>query len=184
MERHLLPSHPNTCNTISQPRPDLIYGYPFKAFTQAQHTILQHFHPEIEFYSQANVDMWFAFFIVEFKAAAGTRGDLWVAANQCAGGSAACLQALNQPNLIIDEKTCFGLIANFCYSLAMDNNLGQLYVSWKDGDFYRIQRVASFLLSDTEHLERLSRCVDSILEWGEIRRWDIHTAVNNIKATQ
>ncbi|KAK0725647.1 hypothetical protein B0H67DRAFT_442980, partial [Lasiosphaeris hirsuta] len=166
MKRHLIPSNPTAPYAIPQPRPDLMYGYPLQAFTQKQQNILKNLHPEIPSYSEACPNLFFPFFIVEFKVTAGTRGDLWVAGNQCAGGSAACLQAVDQLNAVIREKRCFGEMPSFCYSLVLDNNLGQVYVSWKDED-YHIQKVASFLLSDPEALTRLFHCVENILEWGK-----------------
>jgi hypothetical protein len=68
-----------------------------------------------------------------------------------------------------------------CYSLAIDNNLGQLYASWKDGLTFHIQRVASFLLSDAQHFTRLYACVAAILEWGATTRLqDIRVAADSI----
>ncbi|KAK0725648.1 hypothetical protein B0H67DRAFT_659339 [Lasiosphaeris hirsuta] len=180
--RHLLPSKPNAPCAIPQPRPNLIYGYPIhSAFTKTQRTTLDNLHPEISSYSQIQPDskLCFPFFIVEFKAAGGTGGDLWVAANQCAGGSVACLLALEQLNLVVREKRTFREIPNFCYSLAIDNHFGQLYASWKDGD-YHIERVAAFSLSEPEHVRRLYYCIHGILEWGVIRQGDIRTALNSI----
>ncbi|KAK0725652.1 hypothetical protein B0H67DRAFT_642042 [Lasiosphaeris hirsuta] len=177
--RHLIPDNPNTSDAIPQPRPDLMYGYPIQAFTQTQRGILARLHAEISRYSQAYGDLCFPFLVVEVKAAAGTRGDHWVAANQCAGGSAACLQALNQLNLVVGEAGCLGQIPNFCYSLVIDNNLGQLYVSWEDGG-YHIQRVASFLVSDPDHLARLYWCFAAILEWGVRRLGEVRAAVDYI----
>ncbi|KAK0656642.1 hypothetical protein B0T16DRAFT_385320 [Cercophora newfieldiana] len=79
---------------------------------------------------------------------------------------------------------CQGRIPNVCYSLSIDNNLGQLYASWKaeeDGSTVYMQRVASFLLSDTEHFARLYACVASILKWGATTRLqDIRVAADNI----
>ncbi len=68
-----------------------------------------------------------------------------------------CLQVVDQLNKVLGEAgatTCDSHIASFCYSLAIDNNLAQLHVSWKDGTSFYIQRVASFLLSDPEHFMR------------------------------
>ncbi|KAK5656674.1 hypothetical protein OQA88_4654 [Cercophora sp. LCS_1] len=178
MARHLLPACDDTLS-LPQPAPDLLYGYSLRTFTKAQQVALRHIHPEIWSYGQATPEVSFPFFVVELKAAAGTGGSLWDASNQCAGGSAACLQALDQLNTALDDIGCQERIPNLCYSLALDNNLGQLYVSWKDGDFY-IQRVSSFLLSDAQHFARLHACVAAIAEWGATRLQDIHAAADHI----
>jgi len=113
----------------------------------------------------------FPFFILELKAAAGTGGNLWDAANQCAGRAAACFQAIDQLNTALGAVGCQGRIPSLCYSLDIDNNLGQLHASWKNGSLiFYIQRVASFLLSDVLHLNRLCACVAAILEWGATTR--------------
>ena len=118
---------------------------------------------------------------MELKAAAGTGGNLWDAANQCAGGATACLQAVHQLNTTLSAAGCQGSIPNLCYSLALDNNLGQLYVSWKGSLTFHTQRIASFLLSDTQHFGHLCACVAAILEWGATTRLqDIRAAADHM----
>ncbi|KAK3364046.1 hypothetical protein B0T25DRAFT_444040 [Lasiosphaeria hispida] len=178
--RHLLPAG---SPALPQPVPDLLYGYCKMAFTQAQQMMLRHIHPSILLYALATPGTTFPFFVVELKADAGTGGNLWDAANQCAGGAAACLQALDQLNTALGAAGCQGRIPNVCYCLAIDNNLGQLYTSWKDedGPTMHVQRVASYLLSDTEHFARLYACVASILKWGATTRLqDIRMAADYI----
>jgi len=171
--RHLIPACPDAPYALPLPRPDILYGYnTWKAFTKAQQTILNRIHPENWSYAQATPEVSFPFFSVEFKAAAGTGGNLWDAANQCAGGAAACLQALGQLNTALGAAGCQGLLPSLHYSLAIDNNLGQLYASWKNDGYliFNSQRVASFLLSDVQHFSRLCACVAAILEWGATTR--------------
>ena len=179
--RHLVPDGP-AGPALPQPQPDLLYGCcTWTAFTQAQQITLGHIHPSISSYAQANAEITFPFFVVELKAAAGTGGSLWDAANQCAGGAAACLRALDQLNTALGAVGCQRRIPNLCYSLAMDNNSGQLYVSSKaeDGSTVYVQRVASYLLSDAEHFARLHACVAAILKWGATTRLqDIRAAAD------
>ncbi|KAK3372630.1 hypothetical protein B0H63DRAFT_302084 [Podospora didyma] len=171
LSRNLIPVHPSASCALPQPRPDLVYGYSiWTAFTETQQTTFQHLHPENRSYAQAAFDLYFPFFVVELKAAAGTGGNLWDAANQCAGGAATCLQAVHQLNTTLGAAGCQGSIPNLCYSLAIDNNLGQLYVSWKDGLTSHIRLMASFSLSDAQHFGRLCACVGAILEWGATTR--------------
>ncbi len=86
----------------------------------------------------------------------GAVGNLWVAANQCAGASAACVQAIHQFNTILGDVGCNGHVPDLCYSLAIDHSLAQLYVSWGAKDegnlVIHIQRVASFPALKSEAL--------------------------------
>jgi len=192
MARHLLPNLPTAMApwAVTQPRPDLLYGYPkTPTFTSAQLITLQGLHRQIPAYAQASPGLWFPFFAVEFKAAAGTGGNLWVAANQCAGTSAACVQAVNQLNIGLGDVGCNGHVPDLCYSLAIDNSLAQLYVSWgvkdKGNLVVCIQRVGSFLLSSPKHFTRLHRWVTAILEWGQGGRLgNIQLALDYIRGEQ
>lgn len=149
-----------------------MYGYfTPSAFTQVQNATLRRVHPKNWSYVQATTSLCFPFFVVELKAAAGTGGNLWDAANQCAGGAAACLQAVGQLNAAVraaSQGQVAVQLANVCYSLAMDNNVGQLYVPWKDSGIH-MQRVAPFLLSDAEHFSRVYASIREIIQWGTRR---------------
>ncbi|KAK4444011.1 hypothetical protein QBC34DRAFT_335858, partial [Podospora aff. communis PSN243] len=169
MARHLLPRLPTAVFPVSQPRPDLVYGYATgPVFTSAQLLALQGLHEQISFYAEGCLDILFPFLTVDFKAAGGTGGDLWTAANQCAGASAACVQAVDQLNTVLGEVGCRRRVLNLCYSLAVDNHLAQLYASWRDENdkTVYIQRVDSFLLSNPENFARLHQRVLAILAWG------------------
>lgn len=61
----------------------------------------------------------FPFFAIEFKAAGGTRGDLWVATNQCAGTSSACLNAVERLNSLLPKYPGIQHVDNLSYSVAM-----------------------------------------------------------------
>ncbi|KAK3350296.1 hypothetical protein B0T25DRAFT_457097 [Lasiosphaeria hispida] len=192
MARHLLPNLPAAAApwAVTQPRPDLLYGHPkTPTFTSAQLITLQGLHRQIPAYVQASPGLWFPFFAVEFKATAGTGGNLWVAANQCAGASAACVQAVNQLNTRLGDVGCNGDVPDLCYSLAIDNSLAQLYVSWGAKDkgnlVVYMQRVGSFLLSSPKHFTSLHRWVAAILEWGEGGRLrNIQLALDYIQEQQ
>ncbi|KAK0703278.1 hypothetical protein B0T26DRAFT_657911, partial [Lasiosphaeria miniovina] len=100
---------------------------------------------------------------------------LWVTANQCAGASAACVQAINQLNTRLNTRLGdSGYVPNHCYSLAINSNLAQLHVSWRveeDGkQVFYIQRVASFSLCSAKHFVRLHQWMMAILDWGRGQR--------------
>jgi hypothetical protein len=89
MASHLVPNNPESPFRVSQPKPDLLYGYSGDpgdgAFTQSQFLAQASLHPQNARFAEATTQgLRFPFFPIEFKAAGGTQGDLWVATNQCA----------------------------------------------------------------------------------------------------
>ncbi|KAF2254788.1 hypothetical protein BU26DRAFT_379878, partial [Trematosphaeria pertusa] len=111
----------------------------------------------------------FPFFAIEFKAAGSTRGDLWVATNQCAGASSACLSAIDQ--LIASLREYTQRVDNLCYCIAVDNNTAQLYISWREDDLnYYLQQAEAFLLWSPEHFRNFRKQVRNILDWGKDAR--------------
>lgn len=105
--QHLVPTNPASPYQVTQPKPDKLYGYSERtiggAFTQPQLLAQTMLHKRIPDYPTATSrGLRFPFFAIECKAAGGTRGDLWVAANQCAGASSACLNAVNQLNTALE----------------------------------------------------------------------------------
>lgn len=184
--RHLLPVDPNASLPVSQPRPDLLYGYPDSVFTYTQMVVLRWIHPQIRRYTRPCSGIELPFLAAEFMASVGMLGNLWSATNECAGTSAASLQALDALNVALDEAGCGAPVDNFFYSFAIDNDLAQLFVAWKDstseGVQVCMQRIESFLLSDPEHFVRLRRRVLGILEWGKGERLAaIHRALDSLQ---
>ncbi|RMZ82764.1 hypothetical protein DV738_g1667, partial [Chaetothyriales sp. CBS 135597] len=173
MSSHLIPNNPESPFRVSGPKPDLLYGYSGAlrdgAFTQPQFLAQTSLHPQNTRFAEATTQgLRFPFFAIEFKAAGGTRGDLWVATNQCAGASSACLNAVDQLNTSLPKHPSVQRVDNLSYSIAVDNNTAQLYISWKEDDLdYYIQRVGAFLLSDPDHFKSFRKQVRNILDWGK-----------------
>ncbi|KAI1125769.1 hypothetical protein F5Y10DRAFT_267756 [Nemania abortiva] len=171
---HLVPANPAYPPRvrIAQPKPDKLYGYSGggmdSAFTTEQHVTESMLHPEISDYPVAT--SWgiiFPFLTVEFKATGGTRGDLWVAANQCAGAASACLNASGILNVLLQDFGSKHRVDNVSHSIAVDKNLAQVYISWKeDGERFYVQRVGNFLLSEAEHFKKFRSHVRNIFDWG------------------
>jgi len=110
MSSHLIPNNPESPFMVSIPKPDLLYGYSPKrvdrAFTEGQILTLTTLHPQNPRFSEGTAGgLRFPFLAIQFKAAGGmgTRGDLWVAANECAGASTACLNAIDQLNTLLRD---------------------------------------------------------------------------------
>ncbi|KAH8746110.1 hypothetical protein F5883DRAFT_529363 [Diaporthe sp. PMI_573] len=171
ISQHLIPIDLTSPYRVTQPKPDKLYGYSgnaSRAFTQPQLLAQTTIHPRIPRYPAATSQgLRFPFFAIEFKAAGGIRGDLWVATNQCAGDSSACLNAVYQLNTLLPEHPGVQRVDNLSYSIAVDNNAAQLYISWKEDDLnYYLQRVDAFLLSSPEHFKNFRKQVRNILDWG------------------
>lgn len=173
---HLLPNNPESPFRVSGPKPDLLYGYSGAlkdgAFTQPQFLAQTRLHPQNARSAEATTQgLRFPFFAIEFKAAGGTRGDLWVATNQCAGASSACLAAVDQLNTSLRDHQSVQRVDNLSYCIAVDNNTAQLYISWQeDGLNYYLQRVDAFLLSKPEDFKSFRKQVRNILDWGKDTR--------------
>jgi hypothetical protein len=165
MSSHLIPNNPESPFRGSGPKPDLLYGYSGAlrdgAFTQPQFLTQTGLHPQNARFAEATTQgLRFPFFAFEFKAAGDTRGDLWVATNQCAGAPSACLNAVDRLNTSLLKHPSVRRVDNLSYSITVDNNTAQLYVSWKEDDLnYYLQRVGAFLLSDPEHFKSFRKHV-------------------------
>ncbi|KAH7175910.1 hypothetical protein EDB81DRAFT_874733 [Dactylonectria macrodidyma] len=110
MSSSLVPNNPTCQFWVSQPKPDLLFGYYNAlrdgAFTQSQFLTQGVLHPQNARCAEATTKgLRFPFFAIEIKAAGGTRGDLWVATNQLAGSSSACLNAVDRLNTSSSEAS-------------------------------------------------------------------------------
>ncbi|KAI1149631.1 hypothetical protein F4825DRAFT_468843 [Nemania diffusa] len=176
MSSHLTPNKLESPFRVTQPKPDLLYGYSSHpedgAFTEAQLLAQTGLHPQNARFAEATTrGLRFPFLAIEFKAAGGTRGDLWVATNQCAGASSACLNAIDRLNTSLPNHPSVQRVDNLSYSIAVNNNMAQLYISWKGDDLkFYLQRVGAFLLSDPEHFKSFRKQVRNILDWGKDTR--------------
>jgi len=133
-------------------------------------------------------EAWFPFFTVDFKAPSSAGGNLWVAANQCANASAGNVRQIEHViEAMCGHSTDRLIIESLCYSLAVDNNLAQPYISWRDGTTSNTygQLLESFVLSSPERLNELQITVNKIINWGQgrglSRWWDIKAALQIIK---
>ncbi|KAK3323912.1 hypothetical protein B0T19DRAFT_216741 [Cercophora scortea] len=187
MSSHLIPNNPESQFRVSRPKPYLLYGYSGAlrdgAFTQPQFLAQEGLHPRNARFAEATTQgLRFPFFAIQFKAAGGARGDLWVATNQCAGASSACLSAVDQLNTSLPDHQSVQCVDNLSYCIAVDNNTAQLYISWKeDGLNYYLQRVDAFLLSRPEDFKSFRKQVRNILDWGkDTRLTQIRVALDTI----
>ncbi|PHH90658.1 hypothetical protein CDD83_3021 [Cordyceps sp. RAO-2017] len=176
MAQHLVPADGASPYRVTQPKPDRLYGYSERtvggAFTQSQllaQTMLHDRNPD--YTTATSRGLRFPFLAIQFKAVGGTRGDLWVAANQCAAASSACLNAVHQLNISLQACQSTRRVDNLSYCIAVDNKLAELYISWReDSSNYYLQQVDTFVLSRPVEFQSFRTQVRNILDWGKDAR--------------
>lgn len=161
--------------TISQPKPDLAYGYQECVFdvqeTDMFYTVMttEEGHPvNLRTISQPAPEIFWPFLIVEAKAQAkGT--NCYQASNQCAGGGSSCLNSIATLNELARQATgkespCADSVA---YSLAIDSEMAILYIHWREfPTSYFLQRIDTYLVRKSSDLVRLSTHLRNIVDWG------------------
>lgn len=167
MSKHAVPSTAGSNLKVSNPIPDLLYGYNcYTAFPQ-QHAQLISMRDE----PMANTQGFaYPFFVIEFK---GNGGDLWVATNQCLSGSMSCVnmaEHLNQ-QLRKCKSDKIQVIDNAAFSIAINGTEARLYISWKHNELdYYMQKVESFTLQKPKDHIEFRKYVLNIIDWGEDKR--------------
>ena len=156
---------------VSGPVPDMLYGYNrHGAFPQQQAQLIS-MGTEIVANSQ---DLIYPFFAIEFKGD-GPSGDgsLWVATNQCLGGSASCVNIADRLNRQLRECNNEEVkpIDSAAFSIAMNGTEARLYISWKHDELkYYMRSVKSFLLQEPEQYVTFRKYVRNIIDWGQGKR--------------
>ena len=109
--------------------------------------------------SAHKADMIYPFFVVEFK---GTSGNMWVATNQCIGGSVACTSMVDR----LSERAPGHSVSNASFSIAINGTEARLHVTWKEGTNFYMQKVDGFLLQSPAMFSLLHRYIDNIMDRG------------------
>ncbi|KAK3373232.1 hypothetical protein B0T24DRAFT_593463 [Lasiosphaeria ovina] len=166
MSRHAVPNYGSSLR-ISNPIPDMMYGYSrHHAFPQQQTQLIS-----MGSEPMANTQgLMYPFFVIEFK---GNGGDLWVATNQCLGGSASCVNIAERLNrqLKAYKSSKVKPVDSTAFSIAMNGTEARLYVSWKHSDLdYYMQKVDSFLLQKPQDYIEFRKHVKNIIDWGKDTR--------------
>lgn len=181
MPHRLVPLNPATAYRVCTPRPYQQYGYSAKSdgcFLPDEYLGLAALDVLGEDMTEETLHhIRFPFLTVEIKAVGGTRGDLWVAANECAAAAAVCLNAVREVNdELLDGSNRPQLggeslenyqVENLAYSIAVDNNIARLYIAWLGDDrSYNLQEIDIFVLSRPWEFGGLCANVRHILSWG------------------
>ncbi|KAJ8107781.1 hypothetical protein ONZ43_g6628 [Nemania bipapillata] len=166
MSRHAVPNAGPQFK-VSNPIPDMLYGYSRHHAFPGQQTQLISMGTEPV---ANNQDLMYPFFVIKFK---GNGGDLWVATNQCLGGSASCVNIAERLNRQL--KACKSSkvkpVDSTAFSIAMNGTEARLYVSWKHSDLdYYMQKVDSFLLQKPQDYIEFRKHVRNIIDWGKDTR--------------
>lgn len=175
MRRQAVPFAGGTAGPFCVPAPDLLYGYHRDtAFPNPGHQMLidstnQEMAADNNFGSSDA--LLYPFFLVEFK---GSDGNMWVATNQCLGGTSTCVniaESLNRRLFEASQKkdgiVTTETIDSSAFSVAMNGQDARIYVSWKQDElYYYTSHVECFALSRPDHYRDFRRMVRNIVDWG------------------
>ncbi|KAG5771368.1 hypothetical protein H9Q72_002057 [Fusarium xylarioides] len=166
MAKHIVPST-GSCLKVSTPVPDMLYGYNRqKAFSKQQAQLISMGTEMVA----NNQGLMYPFFLIEFKGEGPSgAGNLWVATNQCLGGSASCINIAENLNHRLRQCKSGSArpIDSAAFSIAMSGTEARLYISWKRNELdYYMANVDSFLLQDPEHYLKFRKHVRNIIDWG------------------
>jgi hypothetical protein len=169
MAKHAVPDVGSSLK-VSTPVPDMLFGYTDEAFPQQQ---IQHISMGNEIVANSQ-GLIYPFFVIEFKAdgPSGT-GSLWVATNQCLGGSASCVNIAERLNCQLRQCKSDKVqpIDSAAFSIAMSGTEARLYISWKHDELnYYTRKVDSFLLQSPEYYLKFRKYVRNIIDWGKDKR--------------
>ncbi|KAL2753757.1 hypothetical protein ACRALDRAFT_1077331 [Sodiomyces alcalophilus JCM 7366] len=167
--KHAVPSAVSIVQ-VSRPIPDVTYGYRDAAFPGQLPQIVS----MGDALSANSQGLLCPFFVIEFKGdGPGGTGSLWVATNQCLGGSATCINIAERLNRQLRECKSDEVrpINSAVFSIAMNGSEARLFISWKhdDLDIY-MRKIRGFLLQDPEHYIQFRKYVRNIIDWGKDRR--------------
>jgi hypothetical protein len=156
---------------VSTPVPDMLYGYNrIGAFPQHQCQLISMGN---EMVANSQVLM-YPFFVIEFKGdGPGVPGSLWVATNQCLGGSASCVNIAEGLNRQLRQCKSDEIqpIDSAAFSIAMSGTEARLYISWKHNELdYHMQKIKSFAFQEPEHYVEFRKYVRNIIDWGKDKR--------------
>lgn len=168
MARRIVPDNPEFLKNISNPVPDMLYGYDrHKVFHYRQPRLIA-IGDEMVGNSQGLV---LPFFAIELKGEGpSVNGNLWVATNQCLGGSSSCVNVAERFNLHLMHSTALP-IQTTAFSIAMSGTEARLYVTWIDDDrYYQMASVRNFLLHDPKSFLEFRKYVHNIVDWGKGER--------------
>ncbi|KAF4467234.1 hypothetical protein FALBO_5892 [Fusarium albosuccineum] len=157
---------------VSQPVPDIICGYNLSgAFIPRQRQQLAKMDRVMSANSETLV---LPFLILECKGdGPSSHGRLWVATNQCLGGSATCVniaELFNNQLRQYQREEGVHQIDSTSFSVAMSGTEARLFISWKQGEVINVQKIRSFALQEPDHFIEFRKHIRNIMDWGRNER--------------
>lgn len=174
MTKHTVPRRAGSKLKVSTPVPDMLYGYNrHGAFPHQQHQLIS-MGSEMNGVAN-NESLMYPFFVIEFKGDGPSgSGSLWVATNQCLGGSSSCVNVVERLNRQLRQSTMGDKIRpidSTAFSVAMSGTEARLYVSWKQNSLdYYSARVEIFSLQKPKDYIEFRKYVRNIIDWGKGKR--------------
>lgn len=172
LPRAIIPyGYPGDFQSICEPKPGVAYGYKLGAFSPAQNLTQNSTHngADLSRFSRLAKDLYWPFFVVEFKAPA-MGGNIYAAENQCAGGGSASLLACQTLHSIASKANNNSADPTdaVAYSAAIDGATARLFVHWYDAgsDKYRLERFHHYDLNRPEDIQKLHLHTKNIVGWG------------------
>ncbi|ROT35225.1 hypothetical protein SODALDRAFT_382142 [Sodiomyces alkalinus F11] len=168
---------------VRNPVPDMLYGYNRpRAFPDQAAQLISMGETNGVANSQG---LMYPFFVIEFKGDGPSgAGSLWVATNQCLGGSASCVKVAERLNQHLRDCKSDKIrpVNSAAFSVAMTASEARLHISWKHDELsYYMANVKSFLLQDPEHYLRFRKYVRNIIDWGQDKRLnEIRESLNTL----
>jgi hypothetical protein len=166
-------SVPNTGSKlkVSNPVPDMLYGYTRSgAFPQHQAQLISMGTDMVA----NNQGLLYPFFVIEFKGDGPSGGGtMWVATNQCLGGSTSCVNIAERLNCQLRKckNNEVRPVNSAAFSIAMSGTEARLHVSWKHNELeYYMANVDSFLLQKPKDYLEFRKYVRNIIDWGKDKR--------------
>ncbi|KAH8759497.1 hypothetical protein F5883DRAFT_648095 [Diaporthe sp. PMI_573] len=170
MAKHAVPSSDPSLK-VSTPVPDMLYGYNRHAAFPRQQSQLISMGTGMVANNQSLI---YPFFVIEFKSDGPSgAGSLWVATNQCLGGSTSCVKIAERLNdqLRGCKSDNIKPIDSAAFSIAMSGTEARLHVSWKHNELaYYMANVESFLLQKPADYIEFRKYVRNIIDWGKHKR--------------
>ncbi|KAK7409400.1 hypothetical protein QQX98_008409 [Neonectria punicea] len=164
MAEHAVPSTGSSLK-VSTPVPDMLFGYNRQEAFPEQQAQLISLGTEMVANNQYQ-GLLYPFLVVE---CVGDAGSMWVATNQCLGGSASCVKVAETLNHRLRQRDgdLVQTINSTVFSIAMSGSEARLYLTWKQDELnYHMAIVKSFLLQDPEHYLEFRKYVHNIIDWG------------------
>ncbi|KAL1893584.1 hypothetical protein Sste5346_006415 [Sporothrix stenoceras] len=174
MARQVVPFAGGDVAPFCVPAPDMLYGYRAdRAFPNPAHREKLSGDMEKEVIAINDIGsrnaLLYPFFIVEYK---GVGGNMWVATNQCLGGTSACISIAEKLNRRLFEAAhakdgVVTTVDSTAFSIAMNGNEARMYVSWKQDELnYYTTNIDCYALRRPDEYRRFRRMVRNVVDWG------------------